>query len=403
MIPTLLGQHNPSGKPQAELWMGAHLGASSMAVLDDELIPLHDLIARDPVSMLGTATVDAFGPYLPFLFKLLAAAKPLSIQAHPNLVQAREGWERENAAGIPLGSVKRNYKDPNHKPEILCALTPFRAMCGFRHPTEIYRLLGELGAGKQKQAGILHKIRQTVSHCGNDWQDVSQSLKSFLRALFSLPQTERTGFVAIVGDLANNLKDSDTNDRELWRMIGDFVKAYPSDPAVLAPVYLNTLDLAPGEAVYLPAGVLHAYVEGFGIELMANSDNVLRGGLTSKHIDLQELERVLRFEAWKPQVLVAENDGKSSGGYYPTPDGEFTLRTISSGDGNGEFRLPQDSPQIVLVTEGSFRIEAVDSQGLTLNKGESSFISARCIDPVLRGQGTVWIATTGLGKGTNRL
>jgi mannose-6-phosphate isomerase len=185
-------------------------------------------------------------------------------------------------------------------------------------------------------------------------------------------------------------------------MVEDFAKAYPSDPAVLAPLYLNTLELAPGEAVYLPAGVLHAYVEGFGIELMANSDNVLRGGLTSKHVDLGELERVLRFEAWAPQLLLPEKDGKSSGGFYPTPDGEFTLRTMHSVDRNQELRLPPNCPQIVLVAEGAFRIEAAENNGFELTKGDSVFVSAHCLDPILRGQGTVWMASTGLRKGTHQ-
>ena len=372
-----------------------------MAVLDDALIPLHELIAQDPVSMLGAASVDAFGPYLPFLFKLLAAAKPLSIQAHPNLVQAREGWDRENAAGIPLAAAGRNYKDPNHKPEILCALTPFRALCGFRSPAEIYRLFGELCAGGGKFAGILGRVRQSVSLSGNSGQDVS--LKNFLRTLFSIPQAERAGIVSFAREHAKNLYATGDAEKGLWRMVVDFAKAYPADPAVLAPLYLNTLELAPGEAVHLPAGVLHAYVEGLGIELMANSDNVLRGGLTSKHVDLDELERVLRFEAWTPQLLVAEKDGKYSGGFYPTPDGEFTLRIIRSEDGKKEIDLPHNCPLIILVTEGAFGIEAAESRALTLNKGESAFVSARSISPVLRGQGTAWVASSGLEKGTRRI
>jgi mannose-6-phosphate isomerase len=403
MIASLLGQHNPPGNPQAELWMGAHPGAPSMAVLDNAVLPLHELIAQDPISMLGESTVNAFGPHLPFLFKLLAAAKPLSIQAHPNLVQAREGWDRENAAGIPLGSAERNYKDPNHKPEILCALTPFRAMCGFRAPVDILRLFGELCAGEEKLARILGPVRETVHVSKTSGHDASQGLKIFLRALFSIPQAERSGFVSLAQKQAETLCNATGKEQAVWRMVVDFANAYPLDPAILAPLYLNTLELAPGEAVHLPAGVLHAYVEGFGIELMANSDNVLRGGLTSKHIDLDELERVLRFEAWAPHILLAEHDSVFSGWVYPTPDGEFTLRTIKSEDDKTDSGLPEDAPLIVLVTDGSFKIEAAESHSLILNKGESAFVSARSIHPVLRGQGKVWIASTGLGKEAHRI
>ena len=398
MIPSLLGQYNPPGKPQAELWMGAHPGDSSLAVLGETVLPLHELIDNDPISMLGSASVNAFGPQLPFLFKLLAAAKPLSIQAHPNLVQAREGWNRESTAGIPLDSVERNYKDPNHKPEIICAITPFRAMCGFRSPAEIYRLFGELCADGGTYAGILDTVRQTVSSSENKGQDVVLGLKFFLRALFSIPQAERIRMVSFVHKHATKLYESGDDEKELWRMVVDFAKAYPSDPAVLAPLYLNTLELAPGEAVHLPAGVLHAYVEGLGIELMANSDNVLRGGLTSKHVDMDELERILRFEAWTPEILAAEKDANARGEFYPTPDAEFTLRTFRSPFESREFCLPHNSPLIVLVTDGFFGIEAAGNRTLILKKGESAFVSAQCIQPVLRGQGTAWAASTGLGK-----
>ncbi|MDR0998871.1 MAG: mannose-6-phosphate isomerase, class I, partial [Treponema sp.] len=258
-IPALLGADNSRGLPWAELWMGVHPGGPSRI----GGITLGDLIAANPERYLGKPAAKDFGG-LPFLFKLLAAARPLSIQAHPNPEQAREGWERENGKGIPLDAPNRNYKDACHKPEILCALNPFTAMCGFRHPEEIGVLLAQCfdGASPSLRGGIEPLYSALAGE---------EPLKAFFNALFALPQETLEELSAYARDTALPGGEGD--------LVSRFAGLHPGDPGIIAPIYLNLLQLMPGEAIYLPAGVLHAYVHGFAVELMANSDNVLRGGL----------------------------------------------------------------------------------------------------------------------------
>jgi mannose-6-phosphate isomerase class I len=238
---------------------------------------------------------------LPFLFKLLAAGQPLSIQAHPNLAQAREGFARENKAGIALDAPNRNYKDANHKPEIICALTPFTGMCGFREPAEIRSLLEAFLAGADK---LLHEgFAPLFAALGA--ANTGTALRDFLTALFAMPHETRetlTAYirpktVSAVSDAGGGLSPL------LWRLMRSFAELYPNDPALIAPLYLNVFHLEPGEAVFLRAGILHAYIHGLGVELMANSDNVLRGGLTPKHVDVPELMKVLEFAPMQPEII----------------------------------------------------------------------------------------------------
>ncbi|GHU55832.1 hypothetical protein FACS189442_3860 [Spirochaetia bacterium] len=296
-IPQLLGVENAAGEPWAELWMGVHPGAPSQALLNtgngNTEIALGSLIAQNPQRYLGREAEESFGT-LPFLFKLLAAAKPLSIQAHPSREQARAGWRRENGQGLAPDSPNRNYKDDNHKPEIICALSPFTALCGFREPAEIAALLeyffGAIMDGPQGLRGL----KAALAEPGDQANPAAPlPLKSFLKALFSLSaetRQELTGYIlktagAVPADAVCPSKKFEAE----WKNMVRFAELYPGDPGIIAPLYLNLLKLAPGDAIYLNAGVLHAYIDGFGVELMANSDNVLRGGLTPKHVDVDEL------------------------------------------------------------------------------------------------------------------
>jgi mannose-6-phosphate isomerase len=371
-IPRLLGKDNPEKQPWAELWMGVHAEGPSALEYEGACIPLSTLINQNPHRYLGEDTEKAFGT-IPFLFKVLAAGKPLSIQAHPTLAQAQSGFERENAMGIPLKAPNRNYKDANHKPEILCALTPFTAMCGFQKPADIDAGLMAFAAGAPPVlASALDTLREPLRD-----PDEGAALSGFLKALFALSFNTRSA-------LSEFAAGKHATQTKAYKLIASFARLYPCDPAIIAPLYLNVLELKPSEAVYLPAGVLHAYIEGLGVELMANSDNVLRGGLTSKHIAIDELLRVLRFSPFKPQILTPQ------GNTYQTPSREFALSVLS---GNSECReLPIRGPAIVIVTKG-----AVDIDGFTLGQGESAFIPADAEAPlVITGTYTLYSATPNL-------
>jgi mannose-6-phosphate isomerase len=331
---------------------------------------------------------------LPFLYKLLAAAKPLSVQAHPNLEQAKAGFERENRAGIALDDPVRNYKDANHKPEILCALLPFRAMCGFREPATILTLLDVFSrnAGGKREAAFLAGLRSSLA---GKRKTTGEALRDFLTALFSLPPESRDSLSAYTREQEGALKKNQSQYAEVWEAAAYFARLYPGDPAVIAPLYLNLVRHAPGEAVYLPAGVLHAYVEGLGVELMANSDNVLRGGLTPKHVDVDELTRILEFAPFAPKIL-RPPEGCSGIFRYPTACGEFSLTVLT---GKGEpISFPQAGPEIVLVTRGraAFSFHNGEEE-LCLEQGESAFLApwGKGTDLICSGDFTFYIAGTG--------
>jgi mannose-6-phosphate isomerase len=390
-IPELLGLPNPEHEPWAEVWMGVHPGGPSLAEIPGENgaeTPLSELIHTDPVFFLGNETNERFGA-LPFLFKLLAAGKPLSIQAHPNQEQAREGWARENAAGLAPDAPNRNYRDPNHKPEILCALTPFKAMAGFRAIGEIQALLALLA----EEAAVTEAktIKRLISALEED-----EGLKAFLQTLFGLDAEKRAALSAFIIEAEDRLKENYPGEAEPWELCAQFARMYPGDPGMLSPLYLNVLDLAPGEAIFLPAGILHAYVYGLGVELMANSDNVLRGGLTPKHVDLNELVRVLRFMPFKPEILAGEENNPHCLN-YPVECSEFSLQVMNLG--RDEQAFPQNGPLIVLASSG----KAVLRRGetcLELAQGEAAFIPAGVSreELTVSGEGMAHIA----GPGTLR-
>lgn len=339
-ISTLLGVP-PDGRPQAELWLGAHERAPSKANGQ----PLNALIAEAPARLLGAEVAARFEGKLPFLLKVLAAAQPLSLQAHPSLAQAREGFARENAAGIPLDAPDRNYRDANHKPELLCALSEFHALCGFRRVDESVRLLRGLGV----DACVLER----------------EGLKAF----FTQVMTTRVSL--------NEVREVPGFEREC-ALARRLVTAYQGDPGVIGALLLNYVVLQPGDALFLTAGNLHAYVHGTGIELMANSDNVLRGGLTPKHVDVPELLRVLDFT--DGPVRVWRDD-------YAAPVDDFRLARLRV---EGALALPA-AAQILLVTSG-----AVTLAGEALKQGDSVFVGADETGLTLTGRATVFRATSGL-------
>lgn len=364
-IPQLLGADNREKVPWAELWMGIHPEGPSETEYEGKPIALSELIRRDPLRYLGAETERCFGT-LPFLFKLLAAGKPLSIQAHPSLAQAQAGFERENQEKIPFKAWNRNYKDPNHKPEILCALQDFRAMGGFREPAEIALLLDRLARFAPR---FLQASLTALSRILTGSQERSCRLRTFFKELFALSPEIKHGLSTCAQTCRDALLNAYPEYTKEWEVAAYCAELYPGDAGVIAPLYLNVIDLGPRQAIYIPAGILHAYISGFGVELMANSDNVLRGGLTSKHIDLEELLRILNFDPFNPAVLGPQESA------YPTPCKEFALSVLTNQDDNLSFL--KRGPAIVMVTQGKSTIHYKNgAEVCELEPGESAFIPA---------------------------
>ncbi|MFF3625172.1 mannose-6-phosphate isomerase, class I [Streptomyces sp. NPDC002467] len=364
-IPRLLGV-DPTGEPQAELWMGAHPGAPSRLDRGDGEQALSDVIAADPERELGAATVARFGPGLPFLLKILAAGAPLSLQVHPDLDQAKAGFEDEERRGVPFDAAHRNYKDPNHKPEMLCALTPFDGFCGFRPPLDAAELMDGLGVDSLKPyVDLLHAHPEEAA------------LREVLTAVLTADRAEMARTVADVEAAADRLGGR-------YAPYSSLVHHFPGDPGVVAAMLLNHFRLQPGEAVFLGAGVPHAYIDGLGVELLANSDNVLRAGLTPKHVDVPELLKITNFQPGDPNVLRPEGNGEE---VYEAPIDEFRLSRFVLAPGAVARVLPDGAPQILLCTAGSPR-----AGELVLAPGESVFVPAD--EKVeLSGTGTLFRAT----------
>ena len=396
-IVELLGIPNPGGKPMAELWMGAHPKAPSRVSVDGKTCTLDRFIEEHPDRALGARTARAFGPRLPFLFKILSAAQPLSIQAHPNLTQAEEGFEREERLGIPVDAPERNYRDRNHKPEIICALTPFQALRGFRPLPEIEEEFASCPEPPLAEAaGALRP---------------GQASKEALKRFFVTIQRLSAERVRTLSDWV--LSHADGGRRYEW--VNRLRSIWPGDPGVFAPLYLNLVELHPGQAMFLPAGELHAYLEGTGAELMANSDNVLRGGLTSKHVDLDELLSVLTFESGRPKILEPERAPLNSANdawieTYGCRTREFELSSFVLGDersspgrGSGAtgpacVKLAPLSAEILICVSGTVLLledGAYGQEPVELTRGTSAFVAAGVGSYIIEGRGRLYRAAIG--------
>ncbi|WP_324783101.1 mannose-6-phosphate isomerase, class I [Streptomyces sp. H51] len=362
-IPELLGVE-PSGEPQAEMWMGAHPGAPSRTGRGT----LAEVIAADPERELGPAATARFGSGLPFLLKILAAGAPLSLQVHPDLDQAGQGYEDEERRGVPADAPHRNYKDANHKPELICALTEFHGLCGFRDPLQTADLLDGLGVGALKPyVDLLHA------------SPADAALREVLTAVLTADPEEMRRTVAEATTACTRLGGA-------YAPYADIAHHYPGDPGVIAAMLLNHVRLQPGEALFLGAGIPHAYLDGLGVEIMANSDNVLRCGLTPKHVDVPELLRIVRFQPSDPGVLrpEASPDGEE---VYETPIDEFRLSRYVLPEGGAAHDLTRATPQILLCTAG--RVRAGEHE---LGPGRSVFVPAGETAEV-SGAGTLFRAT----------
>jgi mannose-6-phosphate isomerase len=378
VIPELLGVE-PTGQPQAELWFGAHPLAPSTAAGE----PLDKIVDRDPQSVVGAASVAAFGPRLPFLLKIIAADRPLSLQAHPSRRQAEEGWAREEAAGIPRDAPHRTYRDGWPKPEVLCALRQTEALCGFREPGETYALFGQLGVGRPVMALLDPLADESVP--------AMERLCVVFGRLLRLETADRP-LVDEVLAAAAGLVEADPEVQAFARTATEIGSFYPGDPGVLAALLMNRITLRPYEALYLPAGNLHAYLSGGGVEIMANSDNVMRGGLTPKHIDVTELLRVVDFTPGFGGLVEPRQEAPGVW-HYPVPAPEFALWRLELGD--DAVPVPAyGSGRILLVTEGSVSLRSGEEE-LELGRGESALLTAAEKVTVV-GRATVFVGAPGV-------
>src|SRR3954467_10521479 len=373
VIPELLGHPSPAEEPHAELWMGAHPGDPSVLSTG---VPLDKAIAVDPQQLLGPAVVERFGARLPFLMKVLAADRPLSLQAHPTTAQAEAGYAAEEAAGVPKDDPTRTFKDPFHKPELLLALTTFEALCGFRPVEESLHCLAKLQ---------LPEVKPTIAALARG------GLRAAVPQLIALPADRRTELVeAVAAKAASFVAAHDPEFINTYRWAASLAETYPGDPGVVISLMCNHLKLAPGEAVFLPAGNLHAYLSGAGIEVMAGSDNVLRGGLTTKHVDLAALIEVLDFRDGR--VPIPHPVLGPGGLRYPVPVEDFDLTRCQLDAGAGT--LTTSGPQVLLCTEGTAVLSSA-ADDLVLEKGRSAF--ARGGEPIsARGPAVLYRATTNL-------
>ncbi len=327
-IPRILGVAS-DGRPWAEWWLGTHPGG--------------------PATVVGGAPLREVAGELPYLVKLLAAAEPLSLQTHPDTDTAVAGFEREEAAGLGLGHPQRIYRDRSAKPEVLVALTQFDALCGFRPLGDTEALLHSIG---------LHELAAILRIDG-------------LRAAVAALYRRSVDSVQVVAECRQHTSDE-------ARLVVDLDRRYPTDPSVAVTLFLNRVHLAPGEAIHLTPGNLHAYLRGVGVEVMGASDNVVRGGMTPKHVDVDELLRVLRFETL-PEPVVTPIETAPGVWHYPTPDAPFRITRL---DVVGRMPFRSSSRSVVLCTEG-------DSG--PLHHGEAAYLEPGD-ELVLAGPATVWVA-----------
>jgi mannose-6-phosphate isomerase len=370
-IPGLLGIANSDRRPFAELWMGAHPKAPATADVEGVAMPLDRLIAGAPDRILGPSASARFGGRLPYLFKVLDVASMLSIQVHPTKEQAAAGFARENAAGIALGAAERNYKDENHKPEIAVALTDFWMLHGFRPLEQIAEVLCKV----PELCSIMPDFSVRLARAGDATQARRDLLRDLYCAVMTMPQ-ERVDLLlnALVERLATGAP-SDHDVPDYWA--GRAVEKFPPvgghrDRGIFSIYLLNLVHLRPGQGTFQLAGTLHAYLEGVTVELMANSDNVLRGGLTQKHVDGPELLRILSFDSGTPQVLDGE-PAASPDRVYGTPSDDFELSRIDLATGRQYLGQAAHGPDSIIVLDGAATL-TTRGQSIPLARGAIVFV-----------------------------
>jgi mannose-6-phosphate isomerase len=362
IIAELQGRPVPSEQPEAELWLGAHPGDPATLGEPGTPVSLAALIADDPKGQLGAEVVAEFGARLPYLMKVLAAESPLSLQAHPDAAYAKAAFAAQEADP----AAPRNYTDAFHKPEMLVALTPFDALCGFRAPDVSAAVFAELGV--PALAPVIAQLRSGVA-----------GLRDAVHTLLTWPQDERAGLI-----------DAVVASASAPPLAVDLAGHYPGDPGVLVALLLNQVRLAPGEALWMPAGNLHAYLSGAGVEIMAASDNVLRGGLTPKRVDVDELLRVLRFEVLD-EVILPATDVAPGVVTWSVPAREFVLHRVEVTA--GPVTLPVDGPRVVLGVSGTVVVTDASGAHVQVTSGTAAFAAADDGTVTVTGDGVAFVAS----------
>jgi mannose-6-phosphate isomerase len=361
VLPELLGEKSPADEPWAEIWMGAHPG--------------------DPSRVPDGRSLAEVEPELPYMVKLLAAEEPLSIQAHPDREQARRGFAAEEAAGIALGAPERSYRDENHKPELLVAMTPVTALCGFREPAEVLRLASRLGVPRLD--ALLAPLRAGPSALG----EVFEALARYEDHGALVAEVAAACTAYLVPPPALRADHDAVDARVVFRWTAHLAERFPGDPGVVAPLLLRLVTLAPGQGVFVDSGVLHAYLHGAGVEIQASSDNVLRGALTPKHVNVPELMKVVRFEVCADPVV---HPRRIAAGVdtYDVPASDFVLWRVRPSD-VGPATVPAVGPRIVVCVEGS-----VEVAGVRLEPGRAAFVPAEVSPLVVHGDGACFVTAT---------
>ncbi|MDK6926541.1 MULTISPECIES: mannose-6-phosphate isomerase, class I [Actinotignum] len=338
---------------------------------------LRDLIARDPEEMLGADVARRHGGELPYLLKLIAPHQPLSLQVHPSLEQARAGFEREEAAGISRTAPHRSYRDRNHKPELAYALTPFEAICGLRTPRRIAEVLGGLGLP------LTNRLAALVEERG-----VGAVFADLLSA-GTRPAPEQ--IEQVVAACAARLERGASPSPRADRIVETLAQHYPGDPGVVASLLMNPVTLRPGEALFIPAGTVHAYLSGTAVEIMAASDNVLRAGLTPKHVDVAELLRIMDDAAVPPIRIAPEHMSEAVSTFY-VPVDDFELSVVHLRDATTIEKLRSRGPRTVVCLEGAVEVFA-GGRREPLNSGQAVFVPHCDGELAVRGFGDVVVAS----------
>lgn len=369
----------PSGGHEAELWIGTHPAAPSLVAGDAQGRTLAEVIAAEPARWLGEDLAAAGHTALPFLLKVLAVGSPLSLQAHPTAAQAEAGFDREEAAGVPIDAPQRTYRDRGAKPEMLVAIEESWGLCGFRPRTEAATLVESLGVPTLEP--LVHVLRS----------EGDRAHRIALGWLLHLQSTGRDSVATGVAGAVSSIDPDDLDDPRAW--VHRIAAAFPDDPLALAPLLLEVVHLAPGDALHLPAGYLHAYLRGAGVELMAASDNVLRGGLTPKHIDVDELLAVLRPEPGHPEPPVRK-DLAGGVAVFDVDEAAFGLAVV---DPTGTpVDIHPTAPSLLLATQGPVDV-AGPHEGIEIRDGDAAFVAPGEGPITVSGTGHLWWATTGDG------
>lgn len=368
-IHDLFGFENESQQPQAEVWMGTHPKGCSIVTLNQHSLLLSELINSNKPAFLSTATANEFGD-LPFLFKILAADKALSIQVHPNKTQAEKGFNKEEQAGISLNAEHRNYKDENHKPELVYALTEYQAMNGFRHYTDIVNAFQQLNIPELIE--LVEGLSQSMNPTG---------LEHFFSGLLTMNKQRKHNAIDHLLCYAKLHAD-----QGVFQLIHQLSEQYPNDIGLFSPLILNVITLAPGEAMYLSANTPHAYLKGTGLEIMANSDNVLRAGLTPKHIDVDELIACTVFNPTPFSDLKLSAQHRGGCDYYDIPVNDFNFSIIHAPN---QIEINTAAAEIVMAIESDLTLTNPSGETLRLAKGQSAFIPAYINKYLLSSNGRV--------------